>query len=491
MITAICAIATALFIGIAIGGLFSRPIADDLAYLQVYEHQGSVLGASLDQYLGHSGRLSQVTLVYVFFALFGNLATRIAPLVLLVVLAFSLALLAFTLMNQRNKYRLELSAVFGLLVSSSILITVPSLFDSLYWLTSSTVYITSLIGFILTATLLISIFKYKIWHKPLRLVFLLPIIILSQSFGEAGAISSIAISALATIWTILNKKWRHLLKHNLIVFAGLVAGFLVNLLSPGTATRRAYNSAEYSLPEIARNTLDPFLRMFSYIEWWHIALALLIAVAAFYFTPKTSRKISMKNTGIAIILVLAGFLMVSAITFGVSALSVGQWFAIRNYTVPHAVLFLSAVAILFLLLRLIDTKANGLIHKSSPALFIVCALLALPSAIYKESIYIRAMSVRDVFYSQREISIENQLSDSEKQQPVKVPPVQVLVSPTEAADLENPDRPQTDWVVEMIEKHYEIPNYEIINSPRYYCVPDSRYVRYDLTCGYTYTPTDD
>lgn len=132
-----------------------------------------------------------------------------------------------------------------------------------------------------------------------------------------------------------------------------------------------------------------------------------------------------------------------------------------------------------------DIKTNGLVRKSSPVLFAVCVLLALPPAIYKESIYIRAMSARDSFYSQREISIENQLNDDRQQ------PVQVLVSPTEAADLEDPGRPQVDWVVDMIESHYGIPDYEIINSPRYYCVPDSRYVRHDLTCGYTHNLTDD
>lgn len=146
--------------------------------------------------------------------------------------------------------------------------------------------------------------------------------------------------------------------------------------------------------------------------------------------------------------------------------------------------------ILVMVLRLINIKANGLIYKLSPALLIASAFLTLPFAINKEAIYIRAMSARDSFYSQREISIENQLND-DRQQPVKVPPVQVLVSPTEAADLEDPGRPQVDWVVDMIESHYGIPDYEIINSPRYYCVPDSRYVRHDLTCGYTHNLTDD
>lgn len=146
--------------------------------------------------------------------------------------------------------------------------------------------------------------------------------------------------------------------------------------------------------------------------------------------------------------------------------------------------------ILVMVLRLINIKANGLIYKLSPALLIASAFLTLPFAINKEAIYIRAMSARDSFYSQREISIENQLND-DRQQPVKVPPVQVLVSPTEAADLEDPGRSQVDWVVNMIESHYGIPNYEIINSPRYYCVPDSRYVRHGLTCGYTHNLTDD
>lgn len=480
-------IATILFTGLVIAGLFARPIADDLAYLQVYTNNGSVLDASLSQYLGHSGRLSQVTLVYLFFAIFGNIATRVAPFILLVTLAGSVSLLTFVLLDKKTKDRVIVSSIAGLLVSSSVLITVPSLFDSLYWLTSSTVYITSLTAIFLTSALIVSIFKHKRWQRLSTVLLVLPIVILYQSFGEVGALTSIAISGLAVTWTVFNKKWRHLLKPNLVVFVGLFAGFLVNYLSPGTAHRRQANEGAHSLSELYRNMIEPFQRMFSYVEWWHITLALLIALVIFYFLPKNGRKPTIRGAGISSLTVVAGFLLVCGIAFGVSALSVGPYFAIRNYTVPSAWLFLSIVALMVIGLRLVNPRSNKILY----SLLVIISLSSIPYAINKQAIYVRAMAVRDSFYSQREVSIHQQVNRGRRGQQVKVPPVQVLLSPTEAADLEDPDKPVVEWVSDMIGGHYDIPNYTRASTPKFYCVPVSKYVRHDLTCGQTYSTTGD
>lgn len=72
------------------------------------------------------------------------------------------------------------------------------------------------------------------------LIAVLPGIIAIQSFGEVGALVSIAISGAATVWTLANKEKHYLIKYNLVVLAGLVSGFLVNYLSPGTLARGNY-----------------------------------------------------------------------------------------------------------------------------------------------------------------------------------------------------------------------------------------------------------
>lgn len=480
-------IAAILLMGIIIAGLSARPIADDLAYLQVYSHHNSVIGSALDQYFNHSGRLSQVTLVYVFYALFGDIATRVAPLVLLVVLSISFALLIYLLLRSQ-KDRLTVSIIGGVLLSSSALITMPSLFDSLYWLTSSTVYVTSLIGLVLTASLIVSIFKYKTWKRPVKLLLILPLIILMQSFGEAGAVVSIAISGLATAWVLIDATKRHLTIQNLIVFFGLMAGFLINFLSPATRNRQSINEGSQSVSDLINHTLSPLSTMFNLMEWWHIALAIMVAVIMFIITPKGQQYISKKQSVTAILAVLVGLFMVLVITFGISAISVGQYFAIRNFTVPHTALFIAMVLIILVILRSINTRTKGLVYKISPILLIVATLTSVPFAINKQAIYIRAMATRDSFYSQREISIKRQLENDTPI--VQAQPVQVIVSPSEAADLQNPDLPQVDWVVRMIESHYNIPNFKISQSPVTYCVPNSKYIRHDHGCDYTYNIDD-
>ncbi len=481
-------ISSVLFSGIVVAGLFSRPIADDLAYLQIYTtHHNSVVDASISQYLGHSGRLSQIALVYVFFSFFGETATRVAPLALALALAGSIALLYFVSTDKKVKYRVSASIIVGLLISSSIFMTLPSLFDSLYWLTSSTVYITSLTAIFLTSTLIISIFKYIHWRRVPILIAVLPGIIAIQSFGEVGALVSIAISGLATVWTLANKEKRYLIKYNLVVLAGLVSGFLVNYLSPGTLQRRDFNEGSHSLSELYRNSIDPFQKMFSYTEWWHIALALFVALVIFYFLPKDGRKLPLKKATLQSLIVIASFLVVSAIAFGVSALSVGPYFVIRNYTVPGAWLFLSMAALLIIILRLLNPRSSNIIY----GLFAISILLSVPYAIKKEAIYIRGMAIRDSFYSQRVISIQKQLSDNKKGRAIIVPPVKVLLYPTEAVDLEESDQPAIEWVVNMIGDHYKIPNYTSVNTPRYYCIPNGKYVRQDLTCEQSYHRASD
>jgi magnesium-transporting ATPase (P-type) len=319
------------------------------------------------------------------------------------------------------------------------------------------------------------------------LIAVLPGIIAIQSFGEVGALVSIAISGLATVWTLANKEKRYLIKYNLVVLAGLVSGFLVNYLSPGTLQRRAINEGSHSLSELYRNSIDPFQKMFSYTEWWHIALALFVALVIFYFLPKDGRKLPLKKATLQSLIVIASFLVVSAIAFGVSALSVGPYFVIRNYTVPGAWLFLSMAALLIIILRLLNPRSSNIIY----GLFAISILLSVPYAIKKEAIYIRGMAIRDSFYSQRVISIQKQLSDNKKGRAIIVPPVKVLLYPTEAVDLEESDQPAIEWVVNMIGDHYKIPNYTSVNTPRYYCIPSGKYVRQDLTCEQSYHRASD
>lgn len=421
-------VATVLFAGLIVAGLYARPIADDLAYLEIYQSHGSALSATLDQYFGHSGRLSQVALVYVFFALFGSLATRIAPLILLGILALSISLLIYLVIGKGHKARLGVSAIVGLLVSSSALLTLPSLFDSLYWLTSSTVYITSLTGFILVSALLVSVFKYKTWRKSTRLLYILPLLALLQTFGEAGAISSIALSGLALLWTIVDQRKRTFIVQNFIIFMGLISGFLINLLSPGTADRREANTGAQSLSELLRDMAIPFREMFIYIEWWHVTLALLVALVCIGFIPRAKRVINMKAASIALVLTISGFLLISAITFGVSALSVGSSFALRNYTLPHAALFISLVLIFTILTLLLSSKLGDKVRRLYPATLLLVAIVTMPMAIYKQSIYTRAMAARDTFYHQREVSIRNQQANPSSG-PIQVPPYKCSCHP--------------------------------------------------------------
>ena len=126
--------------------LFNQPIADDYAFFS-QKHPGNPFVTMAYSYLHWTGRLSPNFLVSIFYHFWGSKTPAIMAmflLVSLVVVSVWFIKVFFKQVKTRDLPRSQALAL-GLLMTSLIMLSAYSIYDSYLWLTSSTIYITSII----------------------------------------------------------------------------------------------------------------------------------------------------------------------------------------------------------------------------------------------------------------------------------------------------------------------------------------------------------
>ena len=308
----------------------------------------------------------------------------------------------------------------------------------------------------------------------------MPLVILSQSFGEGGATTSIILSVLCLFWILLEFSSRKkLLTPTLLLSIGLVAGFLVNFLSPATRGRQNEIDASHSISDLIANTTSPYLELLQNIEWWHVALAALMAIGISALV-KIPRKIPTRILAMHYAAVILLLLILPLITFGVSAFAAGEWFATRNFLVPQALLF-TAIVVAFLFFTQLFSR---LLSSTNYLMLIYTAtflalIFSVPAMIQKQSIYIQALGLRDTFFTQRALSIEDQVAKESRY--VDLTSLEVSLRHSEATDISYPL--ENEWILPSIKSYYSISDKEtnIITSPQY-CLNNYQYIREDNLC---------
>lgn len=162
-------------------GLLASPIADDWLYYYYYK-QGFL--SYLEAAMNHTGRLFQWLVVFVGYDLFGMKATKLIPVGLFIALSLSIFWLLRSVKILKGGVLLE--GVIAGLLSCLIIFLQPSFFDAYLWLTSSTVYIASII-FLFVNTTFIYILLTKKTGLSMKLLAFLSLVV-GQTFSEPTAV---------------------------------------------------------------------------------------------------------------------------------------------------------------------------------------------------------------------------------------------------------------------------------------------------------------
>ena len=456
---------------------FASPIADDYAY---FSHHliNNPFRYVYDFYLNNTGRIAQGGFVSILFSVFGESVVVFGPIIELILLAGVCIWLTHLLIRSDIPHRKLNVISIGIFGAITMLLMSPSLFDSYLWFTSSSVYITSLIGLIFNTALLIVLLRQKrlkVWY--ILLVCLS--VFICQSFSEPTSAIIIAMLSLVMLSAFIYKH-RRLLLLSSTGFASAVAGFLFVYLSPGSQARQDASGSAF---DINGMLLQPFLDLgaaFQLLFSWRFFIILSLALLIAHILPKFNKKTSLQLMFLSMLLALGPIYLLFLITH----YSMGDYTPLRAYTVPMAIFgifiaFLIALGISMLLKRL-TIRYRMLILTPLAVASVTAGLITTTPQL---NTIIRAEVIRESLHDNRAASIADQIE--ENRPTISIHPAPIFLNNSEAIDFYY-QKAQIDWYEAGFKRYYGIPHSTHVtfkDQPESYCLNEQNPTWFGLqTC---------
>lgn len=457
--------------------LINKPIADDFAY---FSHPliKNPFKFTYDFYFTQTGRLAQAFFVSVLYRIFGSGAVTAGPIIELFSLFITLTWLYYLLLNKIKKQRLLYSFALGLTSAIVMLLASPSLFDSFLWLTSSSVYVTSLIGLIFNLCLFIICYRQE-KNKFLQLGLFFISIVICQSFSEpTSAIIIFSLGALL-FYKIIKRNYKKI-KLYLLSFIASISGFLLVYLSPGSQHRQQISGSGFNFKNMFIKPIYDFQSIIDTLFSWRLIYILILAIIIALLMPKITKTIVAKRVPIAIV---CGVVPVYLL-FVITNYSMGNYIPLRAYTVPIAILGVSisyCMAIFFAVLA--QKISNNKPDKIYLILTLLLIIFGISVGINSLIATIQAESLRNSLYTMRETSIMRQISNNKPT--LNIYPAPIILNNSEAIDFYF-DKEQIFWFEVSFKNYYNIPADKkiVFNSqPDGYCLNTQNPTWYGLkTC---------
>lgn len=481
-----CAVlCTLLVTSLVTPALFARPIADDFHYFNDLSSHN--LTGYLAYFYSHStGRLAQGFSVAILYKLFGATAVIIGPLIeiiTLVVVCSWVAYLLFSAYKVTSKRTVK-SLTVGTLCAFLILIYPVSLFDSLYWLTSSTVYVASLIALFFNIGLtwcLMSSNRLRPWHVTILVLS----IIAGQTFSEATSAIVIVLTGLALSVSILLVLKKRALVPNTFsvlvpVFIASIIGFALVYLSPGSRQRQASSGSQFDLHAMIFGSLHHTIMFLHTLVSWQLILAIGIGMLLAAFLRRFSRRQLFALTGIGI-----GLIIIPAyITFVIATYSMATYTPLRLYSIPAAFASIGFVLTAAATWQYISQLRPGIFPRLAPVLSIILILVSYVGLFPVVRDITSAQALRASLYDMRQASIKQQLAAHTD--PVHITPAPIILNNSEAGDFSFKNT-QVPWFTDSFKQYNHITNQNIQLSntqPTGYCLQDQAPTWYGVsTCA--------
>lgn len=472
IIITICLVILAPFLVMAI---FNQPIADDYVFFSL-DRPGNPFATVAESYLNWSGRLSPTFLISIFYHFWGSKTPAIIAIFLLVSLA-AVSVRFIKVFFGRVKSRdlpCSQALALGLLMTSLIMLSAYSIYDSYLWLTSSTIYITSIICAIVVVTLTIQLFTKPVitWFNWLiyvvSLIFTafcceITTIYLVGSFGF-----SLIIYGLVKRFKFfkLNKVTKHNIRVLVVGIVVVVACLLAIYFSPGSAKRRQREHSFFSWQKVFIEPLFQMAKLGYLVTWERVLLVIGSGSALATVLPKLRPRQAISVVASIVIYLLA----ISYVFYLIMGYSLGGNIPLRAYIIPAGIILIGIAVILAVLLREYSTNITYLLD-----IVMILALIGAVATSYR--VYkpiIRAVVLRHDAYITREIDLRQQANRTSSA--IRVAPLPILLQDSEAQDIAF-NNIQAKWVTEAFKKYYHLSDDNmLVNLPQddHYCTVSRR-----------------
>lgn len=465
--------AVAILAPLLIMALFNKPIADDFAFFSEAQSDNPIVTAARF-YLDENGRAGHGFFTATLYGLFGERAVVVGAIVLLIGLALSLIWLARTILVKilDDKTPWPKVIALGLWSTAVVILSSRSLYDSYLWLTSSTVYITGIIGSVIIAILAINLFlsnRLRWWH----LVGFGVVIIINSYFNEITDVYLVGTFIFALIVYGLVKKFNicelktKKRKNTSVLVVGLIVStvaFLMLYLSPGSNERRSLMNSSF---DIYAMFIQPLSQMVDFKYLLSPQIALSVGVLALLVTgilPKTSAK----QVAFSMIAGLVYLLAIVYVFCVINGYAQDGYIALRSYIIPASVVgVVGSIMISIIVSKLIG---NTMVLNILITLLIM-AIIPVTYMYYKP--IIQAVVIRHDAFVTRANSIRRQVSSDNGV--VEVEALPVLLVDTEAQDL-GFNGIQEDWVTKAFKRYYDMSeSTKLVYLPQdnHYCTNDA------------------
>lgn len=324
LIIAVTAFAIYLLV-LAVEGFYTRYLADDYCYAVPAQQIGLFKGLA-DVYMRWSGRFSAIFFVFLG-TLPGTWASTLVPLILILGLAGALYLLFKNIFRFWDVSHLRLKSLLMAVAATTIFsLLAPNRYQVLDWMNGSITYTGPMILLILLAAWFLHTLRVKTarmnWLGGIGIFLFAGI---AAGFSETTAAESVAGVALFILVSLVfaekTDKWR-VVRWQIVAFAGVFTGFLIDALAPGNATR--VGMMHGNRPSLTTLVLTSFKFGADYIVnairgfVIPVVVLLLLAAAIGFFGENAQAKKSGKGSWVKMLLpfllILAlGYLMIVAV----------------------------------------------------------------------------------------------------------------------------------------------------------------------------------
>lgn len=453
IIITICLVILAPFLVMAI---FNQPIADDYVFFSL-DHPGNPFATVAESYLNWSGRLSPTFLISVFYHFWGSKTPAIMAIFLLVSLAVVSVRFIKVFFRQVKARDLPCSQALalGLLMTSLIMLSAYSIYDSYLWLTSSTIYITSIICAIAVVTLTIQLFTKPVITWSNWLIYIASLIFtafcceITTIYLVGGFGFSLIIYGLVKRFKLF--KLKKTTKHNirvLVVGMVIVAGcLLIIYFSPGSVKRRQTSHSIFDWQKVFIEPLFQIAKLGYLVTWERVLLVVGSAIALAIVLPKLRPR---QTIGVVVSIVIY-LLAISYVFYLIMGYSLGGNIPLRSYIIPAGIILIGVAIILAVLLREYSTNITYLLDITM--ILALAGAVATSYRVYKP--IIRAVILRHDAYITREIGLRQQANRTGSA--IRVTPLPILLQDSEAQDIAF-NNIQAKWVTEAFKQYYHLSN---------------------------------
>ena len=447
--TSVIVYASILITFLVIIALMMRPIADDFGYFSdPLVH--NPIKFTINYYMVWTGRSGQAFLMSSLYDIFRSRVVIYGTILLTLLLMASTTLLTYiTLYKERTSHQ-KLIAL-SLLSTVVFIFTVPSIFDSNLWITSSTVYIGSLVAMLIAISITVLYIRANLVKKRYYVLLSL-IVFVAQLFSEPTSLIMIYLGVAGVILS------RYIIKSTTAQHASLtflvssILGLLYMYLSPGTRARQGAVGVYHSgLVESLVHGFSDLSKM-SYI---FTSYRILMVVILGLFIALTLTKVSKRITVIVTLMALISSVVVSFSFFFMMRYTLGSFIPERAFTATSGVVCILLAIAIGATVSYYKWQKLSQLNTYLPILLFILLPISLGSALLSNLPTLHAVAIRSDLYDTRDMSIKRQVAEGGSV--VYVEPLPMLLSNSDAVDFHY-DRGTPLWYEQAFRRYYNIPN---------------------------------